>query len=164
MKLKDARPFVLLGVLAIVLSFGVFVTHGMSEEIDEERQVLAERSATMKTFAGTMRVLRGYLQERNTREDAEEAARVLHFAALRLHDLFPEGTGSDNFDDSKALPAIWQNRDEFTNTVNLFAHKAELVLAAIRHDDLAELEHAFQSLGSDGCAYCHKNFRAEHTH
>jgi cytochrome c556 len=67
--------------------------------------------------------------------------------------LFPAGSeGGD------ALPAIWQNTDDFAGKVSDFESAASALKAAV--DDGGNLGQAIQNLGQ-ACKSCHDDYRAD---
>lgn len=69
--------------------------------------------------------------------------------------LFPEGSeGGD------ALPAIWENPEDFAERVGAMRDAATAFSAAANANDSAALGEAFQALGQ-ACKGCHDNYRAD---
>jgi cytochrome c556 len=69
--------------------------------------------------------------------------------------LFPEGSeGGD------ALPAIWEEPEDFAERVEAMREAATAFSAAARSNDDAALGQAFQALGQ-ACKGCHDNYRAD---
>jgi cytochrome c556 len=70
-----------------------------------------------------------------------------------VHTLFPEGSqGGD------ALPAIWENPDDFASKVNDFESAAGALKAAM--DSGGDIGAAFQQVGQ-ACKGCHDDYREE---
>jgi len=90
-------------------------------------------------------------------ERVADALSVLIENGQKFPTLFPEGTESGH--DTRALPAIWENKADFEE-------KAEAMVAAARaarepaQEGLDAFRAAFGELG-DTCSACHTDYRAE---
>ena len=74
--------------------------------------------------------------------------------------VFPEGSGVHQ---SEALPAIWEQPDEFKEAVENFVKAAKGIATAAEGGDMSEIGPAMKSLGQ-ACKGCHDNFREENDH
>ena len=84
-------------------------------------------------------------------------AQGLNNGAMELGKLFPEGS---NVGESEALPAIWENPDDFAEAIaNMQSATAAFVEAAESGDGEA-IGAAFRNVGM-GCRGCHDNFRQQ---
>ena len=112
------------------------------------------RSHTMQAIGGHMQAMVDILRQK-----------VSHSAHLTLHanamvdlagiapTLFPEGS-----EGGEALPAIWEDPDDFAERLDAFETAAGGLQTALSSG--ADVGSAFQSLGQ-ACKGCHDNYREE---
>ncbi|WP_323036530.1 cytochrome c [Pararhodobacter sp.] len=121
---------------------------------------IAARQSYMDLLAYNLGVIGGMAQNRMP-YDAEMAAT----AAANLHTLAMVDTrrmwadGTDNFDTegTRALPAIWENPDDFVARFVTLQTATEAMMAAAG-TDLASLQGAMGGLGG-ACGACHQAYR-----
>lgn len=75
----------------------------------------------------------------------------------RLPTLFPQGSGGG---DSEALPAIWENWDEFLAIADSGAGLAQQAIDAAEAGDATAYQAAMRAF-SGTCAQCHQQFRSD---
>jgi cytochrome c556 len=111
----------------------------------------------------TMRAVGGHMQAAVDiiRQKVSHAEHMkLHAGALAnlseiLPALFPGGSeGGD------ALPAIWQQPDDFAERLAAIREAAAAFSSAAQSNDSAAIRQAFQAVGG-ACKGCHDNYRAE---
>ncbi len=116
------------------------------------------RQGVMRTIGGQMTsmaaILRGKVHMENFKIHAHGMAEL---ATIAPH-LFPAGSGVDK---SEALPAIWDNPDEFKAAMDKFVEAANGISAAADSENPGDIGPAIQALGK-ACKGCHDNFREEH--
>ncbi|MFI0394902.1 c-type cytochrome [Paracoccus jiaweipingae] len=91
---------------------------------------------------------------------ASDAATKL--AALGSYDvtgLFVDGTANGSYDDSDALPKIWENKDDFKTKYEALK-TATAELAAVAGDGKDAMVPAFAKVGGT-CKACHDDYRAK---
>ena len=71
---------------------------------------------------------------------------------------FPAGTAQGEVEGTRALPAIWDNRDDFHAKADALT-EAAMALSAAAGTDLASLQGAMGAVGG-ACGACHKDYRA----
>jgi cytochrome c556 len=133
-----------LGIVAPIAQ-DAFVPPATAEE------ALALRKALMREDGG---ILRG--AGNLTGDDAVAAMQTLLNNYSHIPDLFPEGS---IVGDSKALPTIWENWDDFVAIVETGKTAAASGLAAAQTGDTTGYAAALQSLGAT-CGACHQQFRS----
>lgn len=86
-----------------------------------------------------------------------ESLQVMVDASTRVGDLFP--AGSESGEDTRAAPAIWEDRAGFDEAVAAFAAAAEAAATA----NPGSLEEAQPVLGPvfNSCRNCHETYRLE---
>ncbi|WP_238366314.1 c-type cytochrome [Mesobacterium pallidum] len=113
------------------------------------------RQALMKEFGGAMQVIGGMAQGKMA-FDAEKAAMAkaaMAAAAPRIPAVFePQATDPE----SEALPAIWENYDDFTTR----AMTLETAVAGLETGSLDDLRAGMGALGG-ACGACHKLYKAD---
>lgn len=71
-----------------------------------------------------------------------------------------EAGGGAAVEDSEALPAIWEQPDEFAAAVERFAAAVADLDAAAESGDLASVDAAHRDVG-EACKGCHEDFRLD---
>ena len=117
---------------------------------------LEYREHTMEAIGGHMQAAVDILRQKvpHTSHMAIHADALAALSGI-VGTLFPEGSeGGD------ALPAIWENPEDFAERVEAMREAATAFSAAAGSNDDAALGQAFQALGQ-ACKGCHDNFKAE---
>ena len=150
MSMKKITTLALAGLMSVgvIAAFAqdAFVAPTTPEEAVELRQ------ATMKENGGTLRSA-GTL----TGSEAVAAMQTLLDNYTNMPALFPENSVVG---DSKALPVIWENWEEFTAIIETGRSAAETGLAAAEAGDAAAYGEAVKTIGAT-CGQCHQQFRAQ---
>ncbi len=141
--------------LALVVAVAAFGPE-QAAVADQHGQVAEERSKLMKGMGGAMRTLKGFVEGRNSAEEASAAADVIAAAAPKIPDVFPPGTGMGADPKSESKDVIWEKWDEFTAASTLLGDKAAALKTALASGDASA---AFGDLGKNGCGGCHRQFR-----
>ena len=144
--------------LALVVVFAAFGPT-RTAVADQHGKVAEERSKLMKGMGGAMRVLKGYVEGKNSAEEASGAAAIIAASAPKIPDVFPPGTGMGTNPKSEAKDVIWDKWDEFTAASALLGDKAAALKAALASGDASAAGAAFGDLGKNGCGGCHRQFR-----
>lgn len=114
------------------------------------QEAVAMRKDLMREDGGILRSAAGL-----TGAEAVAAMQTLQTNYSHIPALFPEGS---IVDDSKALPAIWENWDAFIAIAKTGEDAAIAGLAAAEAGDAAGYAAALQTLGGT-CGQCHQQFR-----
>lgn len=88
---------------------------------------------------------------------AVAAANIVAVTSIDQGLLWPEGTSNADIKDTKALPAIWEKRDDFMAKWDDLGDAASTMLAAAGNGQEA-LATAMGGLGG-ACTACHKAYR-----
>lgn len=123
---------------------------------DDAHPAVTARQAHMQLYAHNLGVLGGMAQGKidYDAEAAQAAAdNLLAVAALDQRGYWPEGTAEG----TKALPAIWDNMDDFMAKSEDLVFEAQGV-ADVAGTDLASLQGAMGNLGG-ACSACHREYR-----
>lgn len=114
------------------------------------------RQHTMSAVGGHLQAIVDIIQGKVPHADhiAKHADALADLAELAPM-LFPEGsTGGD------ALPAVWENADDFQTKLAAFQEAAGNFKTAAASGEMAQIGAALQGLGQ-ACKGCHDNYRAE---
>lgn len=119
------------------------------------------RHAVMDLLAGHMSALALIAQGKVDRGAFTEShATAIASATSEIGALFPEGSGGG---DTHALPAIWENPDEFAKAVSEAREAGAALGEAAGSGDPNALMPAFAAVGKT-CKGCHEDYREEHDH
>lgn len=130
-------------------------TMAFAQDEDKDPAVTA-RQAHMQLYSHNLGILGGMAQEKIP-YDADlagiAAANLAAIAALDETTYWPEGTAEG----TKALPAIWENMDDFSAKQDGMT-TAAAAMADVASTDLASLQGAIRDLGG-ACTACHREYR-----
>ena len=121
---------------------------------------IAARQAQMTLMAYNLGVIGGMAQGRMAYDAgmAASAASSIHHLSLIDHSrMWPEGTDTMAAEDTRALPAIWDDAAGFAARYTALQTAAEAMMAAAG-TDLAALQGAMGGLGG-ACGGCHQTYR-----
>lgn len=126
-----------------------------------DEAAIGARKAQFQLFAFNLGVL-GSMAQGRVEYDAEAAQRaadhLFHLTRFYNPALWPEGSDNASAENTRALPAIWENLEDFTQRYGALQTGAEAMQAAAG-TDLASLQGALGALGG-ACGACHDNYRA----
>ncbi len=155
------RSIVMLSAAAVIAAGGLVLAGEMSQAQDPGA-IIKERQELMKENGNAMKTIGGYAQAGvGTLDDVSAAAATLAQNAMKIPDLFPEGTSMTDVTDPEngAKPVIWEKWDEFVGDADT------LELEALKLKELADNGNAdaiagqFEIVGTEGCGGCHQTFR-----
>lgn len=115
------------------------------------------RESVMKAIGGHMGAMANSLKGQVFTENLALHAKAMSNLADITPTLFPEGSGTDK---SEALPAIWENPDQFKASMDAFVKAAKAMDAAVASGNMAAIGPGLQDLGKS-CKGCHDDFRKE---
>ena len=123
---------------------------------------LEARHGYMKMISIEMSTLAGMAKGEVDYDEAAASAAAANLMALAQYDapkLFVEGTSSDDMDDSDALPAIWEDKEDFNAQFAAFADATAGIDQAVMggKDNVGPV---LQQLGT-ACRDCHKPYRMD---
>lgn len=135
--------------LAGLLTAG-FAAPIVAQEMLMGSAAVEKRVELMKSNGGTLRGAGAA-----TGDDAVAAAQTMvdNFAALA--DLWPE----DSQDNTRALPAVWENPDDFAMKLGDASAAAAAMLIAAQSGDADAYGASIKELGAS-CGSCHQAFQA----
>ncbi|MDA9585404.1 cytochrome c [Candidatus Pelagibacter sp.] len=145
-KIKNTLFFIFI----LFYNFSAFSEQSVEEIIKERKSIFSKNYKTAKRVQG--------LASNGDIDEAKKLMIVMSDNYKRLLDLFPEnskvGFGTE------ALPAIWENKDEF----NLLMTKASSNMIELTSviDDTEDVRATLGKYMWSSCKSCHSRFRAEH--
>ena len=137
-------------IFILFYSFSAFSEQTVEEIIKERKSIFSKNYKTAKRVQG--------LASNGNLDEAKKLMIEMSDNYTRLLDLFPENS-KVGFK-TEALPAIWENKDEF----NLLMTKASSNMIELT-SAIDEAEDVKLTLGKymwSSCKSCHSKFRAEH--
>ncbi|MEO4043667.1 cytochrome c [Hoeflea sp. CAU 1731] len=142
---------VLTGLLGFLAVTGAFAHSGASGVVLERMEMMKDISDQMKII---VTMIRG--EEEYDAAKAQAAAQAIAAHAQELTEKFPEGSIGHP---SEALPAIWENWDDFVEqTEQLHATAIALSDQAASADGADGLREEIAAVGQT-CSSCHQDFR-----
>ncbi|TNC71973.1 c-type cytochrome [Rubellimicrobium roseum] len=146
--------------LAAVAALGLASVTVAQEGPTPEQQAVNARQSHMTLYAHNLGKL-GAMAQGNAEYNAETAtaaaASLHHLVQLDQSGYWLEGTSSEQMEESRALPALWQNLEDA-------GAKHEALMTAVENlqstagTDLASLQAALGGVGQ-ACGACHENYR-----
>jgi len=140
---------------AVIFSASFF---SISFAHDGATGIVKQRMDMMSDVASSMKTLGQMIRGKNeyNPDSAESAALKIEKHAKHFHTLFPEGSTEEP---SEALPAIWQDWEEFQKLLTTMENEArELASIASTSISAEEIKNQFSNLGKT-CGMCHEKFR-----
>ena len=137
-------------IFILFYSFSAFSEQTVEEIIKERKSIFSKNYKTAKRVQG--------LASNGDMDEAKKLMIEMSDNYKRLLDLFPENSKTGF--KTEALPAIWENKDEF----NLLMTKASSNMIELT-SVIAGAEDVKATLGKymwGSCKACHSKFRAEH--
>ena len=137
-------------IFILFYSFSAFSEQTVEEIIKERKSIFSKNYKTAKRVQG--------LASNGDIDEAKKLMIEMSDNYKRLLDLFPENSKTGF--KTEALPAIWENKDEF----NLLMTKASSNMIELT-SVIAGAEDVKATLGKymwGSCKACHSKFRAEH--
>ena len=145
---------------ALLLPAGILLAQ--EEEDTPEHVAIEMRQGHMLNFARNLMPL-GAMAQGNAEYDAAAATAAAenldHLSSIHWDYYWLEGTSSEDNPDSAALPAIWENMEDFSAKYQAL-HDAVANLQTAAGTDLASLQGAMGGVGQ-ACGACHESYRVK---
>lgn len=146
-----------IAVCVTTLTVGLGILSGAIAETTAE-DAKDYRSAVMTSLRGHIGAssmhVRGLVEDHGF---LGKHAEGLANGAAELKHLFPAGS---NVAESEALPAIWEEPEEFAKAIETAEKATTAFSEAVAGGDKAAIEAAFRDVGA-ACRGCHDRFRAD---
>lgn len=145
----------------IVVGFAAALIAGTAFADDMKNPAVQAREAVMDVLAFNLGQL-GAMAKEQMPYDADAASKaagnIVLLTQLDQTAMWPEGTDNATNSDTRALPAIWANHDDFMAKLGKL-NEAAVAMQGAAGTDLASLQGAMGDLGG-ACGACHKAYRA----
>ena len=115
------------------------------------------RHHVMEAVGGHMQAMATILKKQVHLDELSRHASSLADMAAVAPGIFPEGSLTG---DSKALPAIWENPEDFQKAMQRFVSAANDMATAAQTSDMSQIGPAISKLGN-ACKGCHDSYKAE---
>ena len=139
--------YILTAIIALNLSFNAFAHEGAEGVVKERMDRFKENKSAMKAIKGNLNGDAAVI--------AQKASEIEAWANEMVN-FFPEGSTQSP---SEALPAIWDNFDDFTAKASANAKAAaNLKTLAQSRADAGALTNGFKALGKT-CKDCHNDYK-----
>ncbi len=127
----------------------------------ESANVITYRQNVMKAIGGHIGAISGVVKgEVSFTGDVANHARGIAEMSKVVPHVFPKGTDNAMHEDTRALPAIWEDMGKFDAAVKAFQAASANLVKVAEAGDPAAFGGALGELGKS-CGGCHKPFRAE---
>ncbi len=149
------RTRVALGALGLAAVATVASAQGLEPQRAHEL-----RNGHMQLFGLNLGVLGAMAKGEQEYDAGTAGAAADNIAALASIDqrfYWVEGSSSDDLEDSRALPALWENMED-AQSKNTALQEAALAMQGAAGTDLASLQAAMGPLGK-ACGSCHEDYR-----
>ena len=146
-------PKSLLAGITVVIALGVLAPATVAAQ--EASPVVEYRKSLMQSFRTHMGGVRSSLGDAAPIGHAEHHAVAFERMAQALANAFPAGSAGPG---SRALPAIWDNRDDFMNKVTDIQTATARLVTASRTGDAEAIGEALQGVQGT-CGGCHQPYR-----
>ena len=132
----------------------------LAQDMSPAERAHAIREAHMSLYAANLGPLVGMARgevEYDADEAATRAGNIATYASVDILPYFIEGSSSEDLEDSRALPAIWDNLDDVASKQMALAEAAQAAADAAPDGQEAFVE-AFRAVG-EACGSCHEDYR-----
>jgi len=149
--------------LAIAMIAGLTISSAAFAEShsDPITKAIKARQSVMQLYLFNISIL-GEMAQGTVEYDADAASaaadNMVTVASINVSAMWPLGSDLDSVEGTKARPEIWTEFPDIA-TKGAAMLEAAMAMQAVAGTDLASLQAAMGGLG-DGCAGCHKPYRA----
>jgi cytochrome c556 len=154
--------FATFATLAALLALPAGLAFAQEEDETPEDIAIEIRHGHMLNYAANLQRL-GAMAQGNADYDATVAQtaadNLVYLASIDQSHYWLPGTSSEEHEDSAALPAIWENPDDFL-AKQVALRDAVTNLQSAAGTDLAGLQGAMQGVGQ-ACGSCHEQYRVK---
>lgn len=140
--------------LMMSMTLPIFADTTNEEPSDKRENLMKEMGNHMKALK---KILGGATDAGNVKEHAAAMEYLTRDLYAHLNELFPKGSDAE---ESSALPAIWQNWEDFKNIAQSATVKSVNLLTATSNGNSEQITEAYKELGAV-CKNCHKDYRSE---
>jgi cytochrome c556 len=135
--------------IAGVMALGVTAALAQANVIEQRKNFMKQNGATLRPVGG---MLRGQMPF--DLAPVQAALQNYVMVGQQFHTLFPENSKTGN--DTRALPAIWENKPDFTAQSLKLSQDAQAALATIKDEASFKIE---MPKVLQNCDACHNKYR-----
>lgn len=149
-------------IVTLAIAAGlVFAAASQAFAVDEPENVIKYRQSVMKAIGGHTGAIVGVVKgEVSFVGDVASHARGINEMSKLITKLFPAGTDNASMKDTRALPAIWEDKGKFEAAAQDLQTESAKLIEVAQGGDVAAIGAQLQNVGK-ACGSCHKPFRAE---
>lgn len=140
--------------LAVLAVAGGMVANGA---LAQGGDVIAQRRAGLKRMGEHMEAMKPVAEARGDVRALAPRFDDMIAWYRQMPTLFPPGSDQG---DTKALPAVWSQREGFDAANTRLLGQLDVLKAAATAGDAAAFSSAYSVTGSQFCGGCHRNYRA----
>ena len=126
----------------------------VKEQIEARQAQLKKMGKAFKTISDQLK------SDKPDIAQIQAAAAVVPKESATMLDWFPTATGPESGVKTEALPAIWNNKEDFNGKVAALQDTAAKLDSAAQTGDIAAISAAFQTTGGT-CKACHDKYRMD---
>ncbi len=145
--------------LAALSLAALAATAAIAQDEDTPASVEA-RHGIMENYSFSLSTL-GAMAKGEVEFDAEMAQaaadRLVVLSNLNQEGYWPEGTSSDEVEDSRALPAVWEDMEDFQSGFGEL-HEAAMAMQEVAGDGQDAIAGQMRAVGQS-CGGCHDDYR-----
>lgn len=146
--------------IALATTIGFAAVASLSQA---QTDVIKERQTAMKSNGAAMKAINGIIEAGGPAADVGTEAAKIHDVSMKVAGLFPAGSdqpfGSEP-GQTKALPEIWQDPDDFAAKLKTLQDESAMLVTAAAGGDMAAVKAQYDKLGG-ACGGCHKIYKAK---
>jgi cytochrome c556 len=120
-------------------------------------EMIQARRDAMKGMGGAMKTINTLIESNGPVADAAAPAQVIADTTQKIPNIFPADSQEG---DTKALPEIWANPDDFAAKAKDAQEQSAMLVTAVAGGDMAAVKAQFEKVGAT-CGACHKAYRAK---
>jgi cytochrome c556 len=126
----------------------------------DAQTVIKQRQDVMKQQGRDLAAVKAFLDGKSDQAAAQAGADDLLRTLPQVPTVFPQKTSSAEYPgQTRAKPVIWAEWDKFVAAQQNALSKAQVLDAAVKTGDKAQIQTAFADIGKNGCNGCHDTFR-----
>lgn len=138
--------------VATAIGFTAMVSLGQAQT-----DLIKQRQDLMKSQGGAMKAINEILKADGAVADIAQHAAKLDETSKQITGLFPAGSDQG---DTKALPEVWSNPDDFAAKAKVLEDEAAMLVTAVAGGDMAAVKAQYEKVGG-ACGGCHKVYKAK---
>ena len=149
-------------IMMIAVALGVsFGLAGQAFAADAPEDIIKYRKAVMKANGAHLGAIAAVVKGKvSFGTHVAEHARGINGMSKLVSDIFPKGTSAKESPNTRALPAIWDDRPKFEAAVKALQTESAKMVKIADSGDVGAIGAQLKNLGK-ACGGCHKPFRAK---